>query len=75
MNDGFYSKNMLFKPGILFDFSDNVLKSSGLSAEDWLGAPEASTIVSSVSNFDKTDLNYRIQNNYERFKNTSINNR
>ena len=43
MNDGFYSKNMLFKPEILSDFNDDGLKSSGLSAEDWLGAPEASS--------------------------------
>ena len=32
-----------FKPEILSDFNDDGLKSSGLSAEDWLGAPEASS--------------------------------
>ena len=32
-----------FKPKILSDFNDDGLKSSGLSAEDWLGAPEASS--------------------------------
>ena len=30
------------KPEILFDVGDGVLKSPGLSTEDWLGAPEAS---------------------------------
>ena len=33
-----------------------------------VGAPEASTATSVVSNFNKTDAYYRIQNNYENFK-------
>ena len=53
--------------------NDNIHKLADIYHSNLIvvGAPEASTIVSSVSNFDKTDLNYRIQNNYERFKNSA----
>ena len=33
-----------------------------------VGPPDASTKTTTISNFDKTDANYRIKNNYESFK-------
>ena len=52
------------------DTSDNIHKLADIYHSNLIvvGPPEASTAVSAVSNFDKTDAYYRVQNNYENFK-------
>ena len=50
--------------------TDNIHKLADIYHSNLIvvGAPEASSTVSNTSNFDKTDTQYRINNNYNNFK-------
>ena len=50
--------------------TDNIHKLADIYHSNLIvvGAPEASTTSSAISNFDKTDTHYRIQNGYNNFK-------